>query len=233
MTLAKRKILIIAAHPDDEVLGCGGTIARLAQEGNEVYTLILGEGITSRDDQRNCEKNSAALEALKGDADKANSILGVKALTMFNLPDNRFDTVPMLDIVKTIEREIVKTAPDTVYTHYSQDLNIDHRITYNAVLTACRPKEESSVKKIYSFEIPSSTECSYPCTFSPNVFVDINKTKDKKLEALKAYKSELMNMPHPRSEEYVTSLAIVRGGASGLKFAEAFEAIRIIEKGGV
>jgi len=223
------KILIISAHPDDEVLGCGGTVARLNKEGHTIYTLILGEGITSRDDLRDIKKREKNILELKGEAKKANAILGVKEVFFHNFPDNRFDTVPFLDIVKVIEKIKNNIKPEIIFTHYEKDLNIDHQITYKAVITATRPTKEETVKEIYSFEIPSSTEWSYPLSFSPNVFYDISETIDVKLRALEEYKTELREYPHPRSLEGVELIAKNWGMKVGLEYAEAFKVVRIIK----
>ncbi len=223
------KILIIAAHPDDEILGCGGTAARLISQGFEAYTLILGEGITSRDDIRNKEKREREIVELKKQANEANNILGVKRVFFFDFPDNRFDTVPFLDIVKTIEKVKNEMKPGIVFTHYEKDLNIDHQITYRAVITATRPMKEETVKEIYSFEIPSSTEWSYPLSFSPDIFFDISTTIDIKIKALERYKTELIEYPHPRSLKGIKLIAKVWGMKVGLNYAEAFKVIRIIK----
>jgi len=225
----RKKILIVAAHPDDEILGCGGTVVRLGKEGYEVYTLILGEGITSRDEKRKREKREKDIEHLRKETYKANEIIGTKDVFLYDFPDNRFDTVALLDIVKTIEGVKDNIKPDIIYTHHRGDLNIDHRIIYNAVLTASRPIKGETVKEIYSFEIPSSTEWNYPYIFSPNVFIDIAKTIDKKIEAIKCYKSELNKFPHPRSEEAIRSIARRWGSVAGLNHAEAFEVIRKVQ----
>ena len=223
------KILIISAHPDDEVLGCGGTVERLNKEGHTIYTLILGEGVTSRDDLRDIKKREKNILELKGEAKKANAILGVKEVFFHNFPDNRFDTVPFLDIVKVIEKIKNNIKPEIIFTHYEKDLNIDHQITYKAVITATRPTKEETVKEIYSFEIPSSTEWSYPLSFSPNVFYDISETIDVKLRALEEYKTELREYPHPRSLEGVELIAKNWGMKVGLEYAEAFKVVRIIK----
>lgn len=225
----KKRILIIASHPDDEVLGCGGTVARLVKEGHEAYTLILGEGVTSRDKNRLVKKRNRELKDLKIQALKANEILSIKQVIFHNFPDNRFDTVPFLDIVKVIEKEVNNIKPHVVFTHYERDLNIDHRITYQAVLTAARPLPDATVKEIYSFEILSSTEYYYPSLFSPNVFVDISNDIDIKIQALKAYKFEIREFLHPRSPHGITSHAQYRGMQVGLHYAEAFQLIRTIK----
>ncbi len=223
------KILVIAAHPDDEVLGCGGIISRLNKEGYDTYTLILGEGITSRDDKRSKEKRCRGITNLKEYAKKANAILEIKKVFFHDFPDNKFDTVSFLDIVKVIEKIKNKIKPDIVFTHYEKDLNIDHQITYKAVITATRPLIEETVKEIYSFEIPSSTEWSYPLSFSPDMFFDISETINIKIKALEKYKTELKKYPHPRSLEGVKLIAKLWGMKVGLNYAEAFKCVRIIK----
>jgi LmbE family N-acetylglucosaminyl deacetylase len=165
-----KKILVIVAHPDDEVLGCGGIIARLTQQRNEVYTLILGEGVTARDKKRTRKRRKKEIADLRKQARKANKILGVKKVYFFEFPDNRFDTVPFLEIVKKIEKLKKRIKPEIILTHHEKDLNIDHQLTFKAVVTATRPLPEETVKKVYSFEVLSSTEWNYPLSFSPNVF---------------------------------------------------------------
>jgi LmbE family N-acetylglucosaminyl deacetylase len=224
----RQKILTVVAHPDDEVLGCGGTIAKLTKEC-EIHTLILGEGITSRFENREDGRKSKEFEKIKISIDKVAEILGIKKTFVFDFPDNMFDSVALLEIVKVVEKVKNEVKPDIVYTHHRNDLNIDHRITYGAVLTACRPKRKETVKEIYSFEILSSTEWNYPNTFSPNLFVDINESIKKKIEALGCYDTELRDFPHPRSEETIKSVAKRWGSAVGLNYAEAFESVRIIK----
>ncbi len=224
-----KKILIITAHPDDEILGCGGTIARLNKEGHTVYTLILGEGVTSRDNIRNINKRENEIINIKSYAEKANKILGVKEVFFHEFPDNRFDTVPFLDIVKVIEKIKNQIKPEIIFTHYEKDLNIDHQITYKAVITATRPIKGETVKEIFSFEIPSSTEWNYPLSFSPNVFYDISEIIDVKLMALEEYKTELREYPHPRSLEGVKLIAKNWGMKVGLNYAEAFKVVRIVK----
>lgn len=226
-----KKILIIAAHPDDEVLGCGGTIAKLAREGNVVYSLFLGEGVTSRDEKRDRKKREKELKELRKQIEKAGRILSISNSFAFDFPDNRFDTVAMLDIVKTIEKVKIDVKPDIVFTHHRGDLNVDHRITFEAVMTAFRPIEAENTKEIYSFEVPSSTEWNAPIPtsyFMPNYFVDIAKTLDLKIRAMKEYKSEIRGYPHPRSPEAIKIYAKRWGIQAGLQAAEAFEIIRMI-----
>lgn len=224
-----KKILVVAAHPDDEVLGSGATVSKLVKEGIEAYTLILGEGITSRDEKRDIKKRFGEIKELKEQIQKANEIIGIKKVFIEKFPDNRFDTVSFLDIVKTIEKVKNKIKPDVIFTHYENDLNIDHQITYKAVLIATRPVVDETVKEIYSFEILSSTEWNYPLTFSPNVYFDISETIKIKQKAMSEYKSELRDYPHPRSLEGIKNNAKLWGVKVGLDYAEAFKCVRIIK----
>jgi LmbE family N-acetylglucosaminyl deacetylase len=226
----KNIVLVVAAHPDDEVLGCGGTIARLVKEECEAFTLILGEGITSRDEKRDRERREKEIEKLRKQMHEANQILGVKKVFIHNFPDNRFDTVPLLDIVKVIEKVKKQVKPNIVFTHYEHDLNIDHQLTFKAVLTATRPVKGEPVREIYSFETPSSTEWSYPLNFSPSVFFDISHTINIKLKALAKYKMELKEYPHPRSLEGIKLISQYWGMKVALSYAEAFEPVRIIRQ---
>jgi LmbE family N-acetylglucosaminyl deacetylase len=227
----KKNILVVAAHPDDEVLGCGATIARYAREGHIVSVMILGEGVTSRDDKQQKLKRSRELNLIKRYVQKANSLIGVKNIILHDLPDNRFDTIDLLTIIKLIEKQLVKTVPEIVYTHTNCDLNIDHSITHRAVLTATRPQSGNFIKEIYAFEIPSSTEWAFQRfepAFCPNTFIDIKDTLTLKIRAMNIYKSESKPFPHPRSKEALIALARYRGSAAGLAAAEAFELVRKI-----
>jgi LmbE family N-acetylglucosaminyl deacetylase len=220
-----KKILIVAAHPDDEVLGCFGMVARLIKEGYEAYTLILGEGKTSRD-----EKNiKNELEILNSEIKKANEVIGIKKVFIEQFPDNKFDSVPLLDIVKVVAKIKDEIKPDIIFTHYEKDLNIDHQITYQAVITATRPMEDECVKEIYSFEILSSTEWNYPLSFSPDIFFDISDTIESKIEAMKKYDSELRKYPHPRSLEGIELNAKYWGMRVGKRYVEAFKSVRVIK----
>ena len=225
-----KKILVVAAHPDDEILGCGGTMAIHSIKADEVYVLILGEGITSRDVKRDRKKRDKEIEELRRDIEAANKIEGTKRTFLYDFPDNRFDSVPLLDIIKVIEKVKNEVVPDIVYTHHHGDLNIDHRLTFQAVMTACRPLKGESVKEIYSFEVPSSTEWSPDNSkyFMPNYFVNIKDTIGKKTLAMKAYKSEMREFPHPRSAKAIENMAKTRGVNVGFEYAEAFMVVRII-----
>ena len=226
--MKNNSVLVIAAHPDDEILGAGATMARFAQEGHDVFTLILGEGITARDQTRDRSKHTSELKTLKQHIAEANKIVKVKDIFMEDFPDNRFDSVDLLDVVKAVEKVCQKVKPQTIFTHFRSDLNVDHRVTYNAVLTATRPMAGEVVKKIYSFEVLSSTEWNYPLSFSPNVFIDVGQTIDLKVKAMSKYTTELRDFPHPRSLEGIKLAAQYWGMRTGVKFAEAFELVRDI-----
>jgi len=217
------EILIVAAHPDDEVLGAGGTILKHVKNGDRVSILILGDGVTSRG------AGAAAIKQRLNQAKKAAGILGVKQVILETLPDNKFDSLPLLEIVKKVEPVIKRIKPNIIYTHFSDDLNIDHRLTFQAVLTACRPQPGFFVKKILSFEIPSSTEWQVKKKnnlFCPTYYNDISDFIAKKIKAIKVYEEELKPYPHPRSKKGINILAQWRGLEVGYKFAEAFQAVR-------
>ncbi len=221
-------ILVVAAHPDDEVLGCGGTIARMAGEGQTVIVAILGEGAVSRHMDRN-DNATCEITKLQEESRRAASILGAAGVHHCGFPDNAFDTLPLLRIVKTVEELIHEYKPQTIYTHHASDLNIDHSITNRAVLTATRPLPGNFVRDIYAFAILSSTEWSFGSTkpmFSPNVFVDITATLDVKLTAMQVYESEVRPSPHPRSPESLKAAATLWGSTAGFLAAEPFQLIR-------
>ena len=220
----KKKILVVAAHPDDEVLGCGGTIMKHASRGDEVAVLFMTNGVGARG------SDIEAIKQRKLSAEKVKKILKIKKLIFLDLPDNQLDTVPLLEIIKKIESVIKKFNPDTIYTHYINDLNIDHEITCRAVMTASRPQPKMRLKEIFSYEILSSTEWQIDrnSAFSPNFFNDISKEINSKIKALKSYSSEMRDYPHTRSIENQISQNKIRGASVGLKYAEAFSILRII-----
>jgi LmbE family N-acetylglucosaminyl deacetylase len=222
-------VLVVAAHPDDEILGVGGTLARHAAEGERVEILIVAEGATARDAARAPAARAAELEALKKSAREAAKILGAAPPRFAGLPDNRLDGVEMLDLIKPIEAVIAEVRPRIVYTHHGGDVNVDHRLVHQAVMTACRPLPDAPVRAVYAFETVSSTEWAGPgfgAVFRPTRFVDIGATLDQKLAALGCYAGELRAFPHPRSREAIAALARWRGASSGLAAAEAFEVLR-------
>jgi LmbE family N-acetylglucosaminyl deacetylase len=230
----KNKVLVVAAHPDDEILGCGGTIAKHIKNGDSVHVAILAEGITSRDKQRDREAHLRELSYLAKAAHRANEIIGVTSLKLLDFPDNRMDSVDRLDIIKVVEELINEYKPNIVYTHHIGDVNIDHRRIHEAVITACRPIPGNHfVKQILFFETASSTEWMTPGSapgFSPNWYVDISETLELKLDALRAYECEMREWPHARSIEALKYLAHWRGANVGVHAAEAFILGRNIEK---
>ena len=223
-------VLVVAAHPDDEVLGCGGTAARLSQEGHAVHIAIMAEGITSRHAQRD-QADAQQLSRLHQQAHSAAAKIGAQDVVLFKLPDNRLDTVPLLEVVKLVEDLVDKFEPEVIYTHHPGDLNIDHEVVHRAVLTATRPMAGHPVREIYAFEVPSSTEWAFQRlqpSFRPNVFVDVTSTLNVKLDAMACYDSESREFPHPRSPEALRALATRWGSVVGCPAAEAFELVRSI-----
>lgn len=224
-----KNVLVVAAHPDDEILGVGGTVRKLANEGKTVRALVLAEGLTSRADKRE-DVNKSELQMLRTESEEASRIIGYESIDFCGFPDNRMDSLDLLDVIKQINGYIEKYSPDTIFTHHHGDLNIDHRITCEAVLTACRPVTDCCVKQIYAFETLSSTEWdfNYSKPFTPNEYWNIAETFDKKIEAMKCYSTELNKYPHPRSIEGIEALAKHRGCNIGTLYAEAFCLLRRI-----
>jgi N-acetylglucosamine malate deacetylase 1 len=226
-----KTILIIAAHPDDEVLGCGASIAKWSNAGDSVHILIMAEGETSRAEVRDINLNSKELSLLANSAKEAGKVLGAASVKVLGLPDNRMDSLDQLDVIKLIEKEIGRLRPHTVVTHYGGDLNIDHRITHEAVVTACRPQTGHCVQKLLEFEVASSTgwqSTSLGAAFNPNWYEDVSDTLDRKIKALEVYKSEMRHWPHARSIQSVENLAKYRGASVGRNAAEGFMLLRII-----
>ena len=221
-------VLVVAAHPDDEALGCGGTIARHAAAGDDVVVVFIADGVTSRAPD---EDRSAELERRQEAARAAAAILGVRDVRFGDLPDNRLDTVPLLSVAQAVEAVVRDVGPTTIYTHFAHDLNVDHRLVHEAVITAVRPQPGAAVTTVLTFETPSSTEWRAPgagTPFAPDWFVDITDTLDLKLRALDAYAEEMRPWPHPRSREAITHLAHWRGSTVGRIAAEAFVLARHI-----
>ena len=189
-----KTILVIAAHSDDEALGCSGVIARHVAEGDNVHLLFMTDGVASRSGSGDGDNRLTS-------AHGASKILRVTSFTNLNFPDNQMDSIPLLDIVKEIENTIVQTQPEVIYTHHIGDLNIDHQITHKAVVTACRPQPGFCVEEVYAFEVLSSTEWNTPGVqaFSPNVFIDITDYIDIKKQVLEIYSEEMRQPPHSRS----------------------------------
>jgi LmbE family N-acetylglucosaminyl deacetylase len=216
-------VACVAAHPDDEVLLCGASLARHARLGHRVETLILAAGLDARG-----KASAADRAALEAAARAAAARLGVGTPRLAGLPDNRLDTVPLLDVVQTVEVFLAEVQPALIYTHCRSDLNVDHRVAHDAVLTAARPLPGSTVRRILAGETLSSTEWQSPAVpaFVPTVFHDVAATVDAKVAALEEYTGEIRAFPHPRSTEAVKALAAYRGAQSGFHAAEAFMMVR-------
>ena len=217
-----RSILVIAAHPDDEVLGVGGTIAKYAQLGANIYVSLMSEGATMR-------YKREMIAQLKQFALKASVKLGVKKAYFEGLPDERLDQIPFVEVIKPIEKRVAEIKPEIVFTHHRGDSNTDHQIVFKATIAATRTLQKNSIRKVLCYEVPSSTEQAPPFpeyAFLPNVFVDISETLNIKLRAMRAYRSEVKHFPHPRSIDALTFHAKYRGIKVGLRAAEAFELVR-------
>ncbi len=225
MNLKNSRILVVAAHPDDDVLGCGGTIARAISLKSKIKILFLGEGVSARFGIGNENKKKSLDARKKRNLECKNSlkILGVSDYIFEERFCTQFDTYPLLNIVKSIENQINIFKPELIFTHNPSEVNIDHRITYNAVEVATRPKNNSFIKEVYSFEIVCSGNWKFNKKFIPTTYVDISKFIEKKLKSWAEYKNETKNFPFPRSREGLKVLAKYRGMQSYLKYAEAFK----------
>jgi len=231
--LRNKQILVIVAHPDDELLGCGATMHKLISEYNcSIRAVILGEGLTSRSKNRNVDEWQQALSEHKNNIENARIKIGYKSTGMYDLPDNRFDTIALLDIIKIIEDEKELFSPEIIFTHHGGDLNIDHQKVFEAVITSTRPLPEEKVKCIITFETPSGTEwiaSSEPKQFVPNFFVQVSeKNIMTKIQGMESYIFEKRNYPHPRSPKALKVLAERYGIMLGGGFYEAFQIIRMI-----
>ncbi len=219
------KVAVIVAHPDDEVLAFGGTMCRHAELGHRVSVLILATGLAARTPDGRAAAHD--LEALRQEARAAGKILGAQDMQFADFPDNRMDTVPLLDIIKSVSKFLEAADPAVIYTHHAGDLNIDHSLTARAVLTACRPVPGLRVKKIYSGEVLSSSEYSLAADrFVPNTYVGIAPYLDRKRKALQCYVTEIRAWPHPRSVEAIDAHARLRGSECGMEAAEGLFLLR-------
>lgn len=223
-------VLCVGAHPDDEVLGAGGTLARHAADGEDVHVCILSDGVTSRyDDPENATEE---IEQRRDRARRACEAFNA-TVSLHEYPDNQFDTVALLDLVQTVEEEIAEHGPRVVYTHHYGDLNVDHELACRATVTATRPLSDSGVERVLAFETLSATEWSVPSpenAFQPHEFVDIDEHLSTKLDALSVYESELRESPHPRTPDTVKQNARVWGAKAGLSAAEPFEVLRSLRR---
>lgn len=204
-------VLAVFAHPDDEVLGAGGTLAKYAENGDDVIVVCLGIRGLDREYNAACE-----------------TLCGKGAHAFFNLPDQQFDTLPFQEVVAQIEGHALYEPADVIYTHHPGDLNLDHALVARAVVTAFRPKPGTKPRTILACEVLSSTEYTYPLAFAPNYFVALSGDQlQKKVDALACYQSEVREWPHPRSALGIRNLAAVRGQQVGVERAEAFQVLRV------
>ena len=221
------RILVIAAHPDDEALGCGGTMARHAARGDTVDIVFVADGVSARGE------SGEQLKRRRAAARGAAKVLGCREPVFLDFPDNRLDRVELLDVVQAVEACVRDRNPTIVFTHHGGDLNVDHRVVHQAVITALRPMPDRGFSGIFAFETASSTEWSTPAIgemFRPDRFVDVSGTIEKKMNALKCYDEEMRPFPHARSYEAIRALATWRGATAGLAAAEAFATLRWIER---
>lgn len=227
--MTNRAVAVIVAHPDDEVLAFGGTICRHAEAGDSVHVLFLATGLAAR--SADGAADPGEIKALRAQAGEAGKLLGVRAMEFADFPDNRMDTVALLDVVKRIDAFIEKVQPSVVYTHHVGDLNIDHSVVARAVLTSCRPVPGGKVRRIYAGEILSSSEYALAQDrFHPTTYLGIEPYIDRKRTALQCYGNEVRYWPHPRSIKAVALLARLRGSECGLEAAEGLLLIREIEE---
>tara|TARA_Y100000992_G_C21206153_1_gene463047 strand:- start:65 stop:751 length:687 start_codon:yes stop_codon:yes gene_type:complete len=227
MKIKKKRILIIVAHTDDESFGCGGLIKKLSKH-NLIGAISFTNGISSRKNYTDSDIKKRKLSSLN-----ASKILGFKWISQYNYPDNQLDKASLLEIIKLIEQNKKKFNPHIVLTHNFSDLNVDHRKVAEATLTAFRPEPKEILEQLLTFEIPSATDfriLKSKRIFLPNFFVNVEKTIKSKIKAIKCYNNEIKPAPHSRSIFGVKNLSKFRGNQSGLKFAEAFEIVRKIEK---
>ena len=216
-----KKVLVIAAHPDDEWLGCGGTLLKHLKEKDAVFTVFVSDGFSSRNEEETqLDRNKPCIELMK--------TIGAEDPYFMNFPDNQLDKIPRLEIIKEIEKIKKEIKPNIVYTHYSDDQNIDHRIVSDCVHTAFRPQPGELAEAILQFEVLSATDWTFLKPFSPNLFVDITDYLEEKIELLKFYEGEMKDTPHSRSVDNVRNLALLRGSTVGRRAAEALIVSRLI-----
>jgi len=231
--LKNKRIMLVVAHPDDELLGPGASMHRLIKELDiTTHVVILGEGITSRSDTRDTEKWKAQLATHRNNIREAQHAIGYHSVSIYDFADNRFDTVALLDIIKVIEKEKQQFKPDVIFTHHGGDVNIDHQRTFEAVITSCRPMSDETVKTIITFETASGTEwraSTDPRHFVPNYFISVvEQDIAAKIKAMESYEFEKRAYPHPRSPEALKIQAQRWGVSVGVPFAEAFCIVRNI-----
>ena len=220
-------ILIIAAHPDDEILGCGGLISKYVREGHSVYVHIVTDGSSSQ-----YEGNNEIAKQKENEITEVMKMIGVKEFFRGNLPDMKLDSISHIEVNKELGRIIDKVLPDIVFTHHKGDVNKDHKIIYESTLVMARPLLGNTIKELYSYETLSSSEWGeLEELFTPNTYIELNKNDiENKCKAMKLYKTEIREYPHPRSIEAIKNLSKYRGNQIEVKYAEAFKLIRKVDK---
>ena len=221
MKYNKKSILVISAHPDDETIGCGGTIAKHISQGDSVYVMSFTDGVSSRGGHIDYAASKDRVNA----SEMAAKLLGFSWISRGEYPDNMLDTIPILDLAKNIEAVKKKYSPDIIYTHSYADLNVDHRKVHEATLIAFRPQPKETWQEIRAYEVASSTEWGMQ-SFTPNLFINIDEFIEIKKEALACYWMELRDTPHPRSISSIECINRVRGSQAGFNYSEAFEIIK-------
>jgi len=218
----RTRVVVIAAHPDDELLGAGGTLARHVRDGDEVHAIIVADGAGSR-------YPDELVSTLEKQARRAAEVIGFTSLQFLSLPDQRLDTVPLIELTQRLEGVLDEIEPGTVYTHFPEDVNADHRLVSRCAWTACRPYARPQLQKFAVFETPSSTEWAWPMPgteFRPNQFVDVTDTLGTKIAAMECYETELRDYPHPRSNRALRERAAYWGSHVGRLAAEPLLVLR-------
>lgn len=218
----RSRVVVIAAHPDDELLGAGGTLARHVRAGDEVHAIVVADGAGSR-------YPAELVSSLEKQARRAGEVIGFTSLQFLQLPDQRLDTIPLIELTQRLEGVLDEIGPDTVYTHFPEDVNTDHGLVARGAWTACRPYARPRVRKFAVFETPSSTEWAWsmPGTdFRPSLFVDVTDTLEAKIAAMECYETELRDYPHPRSSRALRERAAYWGSHIGRRAAEPFIVLR-------
>jgi LmbE family N-acetylglucosaminyl deacetylase len=218
-----KRVLVVAAHPDDEVLGCGGTVALHVRAGDHVTSVIVCEGESLRYGTEGVGQS--------GDMARAARTLGVADVRTLKFPDQRLDTLSLVEVITPLEQIVRDVRPQVVYCQYGGDINLDHQQLFRALLVATRPVEEF-IEAVYAFDTASSTEWAYPRTFIPDTWVDISATLETKLAAMACYKSEVREYPHPRSIEGLRNRARAWGNQCCLDAAEVFMTVRRVMRNG-
>jgi LmbE family N-acetylglucosaminyl deacetylase len=217
------RVLAVAAHPDDEVLGCGGTLALHVDAGDEVTIVVACEGESLR--------YGAGMVNQASDIAEAAKVLGAVAVRTLGFPDQRLDTLNLVEVIRPLEQAVAETRPHVVYCQYGGDINRDHHLLFQAALVATRPVVDQ-IRAVYAFETASSTEWAFPRTFVPDTWIDISSTLERKIQAMACYRSEVRDYPHPRSLESLRNQAMHRGNQVALRAAEVFMTVRRVHRNG-